>query len=126
MTRDYYEPDMAADDRIFCSTPKCGEWGWEGGDVKVCPECEERFCPECLAAHACVAPIDAVGAALADAFRGGLARVGRREAVGVLVAAMIEWADIVIAVWPDRRDATDAEFLDKLDAIAALLGSSTP
>lgn len=58
---DTYEPlfdpaDYDTDDRVRCRG--CGAWAWgtipdEQADLRLCPACEERYCAECMPAHAC-------------------------------------------------------------------------
>ena len=44
--------DYDTDDRVFCED--CREWGWpDSEDVKLCDQCEERYCIECMKEHKC-------------------------------------------------------------------------
>lgn len=45
--------DYDTDDRVRCRA--CAEWAWPDTEAepKVCPECEERYCVECMPAHNC-------------------------------------------------------------------------
>lgn len=49
----YDSGDYDTDDRIKCRS--CGEWTWPDApdEPKVCEQCEERFCKECMSTHKC-------------------------------------------------------------------------
>jgi len=46
-----YESGWDDDDRIRCWD--CREGFYKGGDITVCPACEEWICAGCMAAHQC-------------------------------------------------------------------------
>lgn len=50
---DRLDLDADGDDRIHCHTKDCGEWSWDNGDIKLCENCEEYYCPECMKEHQC-------------------------------------------------------------------------